>query len=120
VSFTLLPLLFIIITHREITISTGVLVIDLFGGEMHNTTPSLARSFKRRSLFGDRSGCIGWRRVRGSKCARFEVHTVDGGEDMSNILLLMCDKGGALWNHTTIILYLLLLVSIMMPLDWGN
>ena len=50
--------------------------------------------------------------MRGSKCARFEVHTVDGGEDMSNILLLMCDKGGALWNHTTIILYLLLSVPI--------
>ena len=43
-----------------------------------------------------------------------------GREDVYNILLLICYKGGALWNHTTIILYLLLLVSIMMPLDWGN
>ena len=41
-----------------------------------------------------------------------------GREDTSNLLLLMCYKGGALWNHTTI--YLLLLVLIMMPLDWGN
>ena len=32
--------------------------------------------------------------MRGSKCTRFEVHTVDGREDMSNLLLLMCYKGG--------------------------
>ena len=57
--------------------------------------------------------------MRGSRCARFEVRTVDGREDINNILLLMCYKGGALWTHTAI-LYLLLLVSIMMPLDWGN
>ena len=68
--------------------------------EFDNTTPSLAGSFERRSLFKPGSGCNGSRRVRGSRCARFEVHTVDGREDMSNILLLMCCKGGALWNIT--------------------
>ena len=36
--------------------------------------------------------------MRGSQCARFEVHTVGGREDMYNILLLMCCKGGALWD----------------------
>ena len=51
--FILLPLLLLfIITHREITIS-GV-VSNL---ESDNTTPSLTRSFKRRSLFGAQSGC---------------------------------------------------------------
>ena len=34
--------------------------------------------------------------TRGSRCARFEVHTVAGREDMYNSLLLMCYKGGAL------------------------
>ena len=60
--------------------------------------------------------------MRGSRCARFEVRTVVGREDMYNILLLiLLQEGGAFWDyHTTIILYLLLLVSIMMPLDWGN
>ena len=59
--------------------------------------------------------------MRGSRCARFEVRTVVGREDMYNILLLiLLQEGGAFWDyHTTIILYLLLLVSIMMPsLDW--
>ena len=51
--FILLPLLLLfIITHREITIS-GV-VSNL---ESDNTTPSLTRSFKRRSSFGAQSGC---------------------------------------------------------------
>ena len=53
--------------------------------------------------------------MRGSRCAKFEVHMVDGREDIYNLPLLVCYKGGALWNHTTI--YLLLLVLIMMPLD---
>ena len=48
----------IIITYREIAILTGVLVIDL-AVQMHNTTPSLARSFERRSLFCAQSGCNG-------------------------------------------------------------
>ena len=39
-------------SHREITISGGV---SKFKSD--NTTPSLARSFKRRSLFGAQSGC---------------------------------------------------------------
>ena len=59
--------------------------------------------------------------MRGSRCTRFEVRTVVGREDMYNILLLiLLQEGGAFWDyHTTIILYLLLLVSIMMPsLDW--
>ena len=38
--------------------------------------------------------------MRGSRCARFEVRTVGGREDINNILLLMCYKGGALWNIT--------------------
>ena len=62
------------------------------------TTPSLARSFERRSLFDAQSGCIRWRRVRGSRCARFEVHTVARREDIYNLLLLICYKGGALWD----------------------
>ena len=36
--------------------------------------------------------------TRGSQCTRFEVHTVDGKKDMYNTLLLMCYKGGALWD----------------------
>ena len=36
--------------------------------------------------------------TRGSQCTRFEVHTVGGREDMYNLLLLVCYKGGALWN----------------------
>ena len=100
----------LLITH------TIVFVVDIkkrafkrvvLASKSDKTTPSLARSFKRRSLFDAQSGCISWRRVRGSQCARFEVHTVDGNEDMSNLLLLVCYKGGALWDyHTTI--YLLL------------
>ena len=44
---------------------------------------------------------------------------MDGREDMSNLLLLMCYKGGGciVESHDNI---LMLLVSIMMPLDWGN
>ena len=41
--------------------------------------------------------------MRGSRCARFEVHTVDGREDMYNTLLLICYKGGALWETYNII-----------------
>ena len=69
---------------------------------MHNTTPSLARSFERRSLIKPDNGCNGCRMTRGSQCTRFEFHTVDGREDMYNLILLMCYKGGALWEHTTI------------------
>ena len=83
-----------------------------------NTTYYRAGSIDSGSLFGAQSGCNGCRMTRGSRCARFEVRTVVGREDMYNILLLICYKGGALWNHTTIILYSLLLVSIMMPFDW--
>ena len=36
--------------------------------------------------------------TRGSQCTRFEVHTVDGREDMYNLMHLMCYKGGALWD----------------------
>ena len=36
--------------------------------------------------------------MRGSKCARFEVRTVGGREDINNLLLLVCCKGGALWE----------------------
>ena len=50
------------------------------------------------SLFHADYGCNGWRMMRGSQCARFEVHTVDGREDIYNILLLVCYKGGALWD----------------------
>ena len=45
-------IIIIIITHREITISGVVPKL-----ESDNTTPSLTRSFKRRSLFGAQSGC---------------------------------------------------------------
>ena len=48
------------------------------------------------SLFHADYGCNGWRMMRGSQCARFEVHTVDGREDIYNLLLLICYKGGAL------------------------
>ena len=34
----------------------------------------------------------------GSRCARFEVRTVVGREVISNLLLLVCYKGGALWE----------------------
>ena len=34
--------------------------------------------------------------TRGSQCARFEVHTLVRGEDMSNLLLLLCYKGGCI------------------------
>ena len=43
---------YFIITYREITISGVVPKL-----ESDNTTPSLAWSFKRRSLFGAQSGC---------------------------------------------------------------
>ena len=107
---TIIIFIIVIITHREITIS-GV-VSNL---ESDNTTPSLTRSFERRSSFGAQSGCNRERRVRGSRCARFEVHTVVGREDMSNLLLLMCYKGGALYAGSIIYItiYLLLLRSIM-------
>ena len=72
---------------------------------------------KEGHLFDVERVCNGCRRTRGSKCTRFELNPASGREDMSNLLLLMCYKGGALWNHTAI-LYLLLLVSIIMPLDW--
>ena len=36
--------------------------------------------------------------MRGSRCARFEVRTVVGREVISNLLLLVCCKGGALWE----------------------
>ena len=36
--------------------------------------------------------------MRGSRCARSEVHTVGGREDISTLLLLICYKGGALWD----------------------
>ena len=49
---TIIIFIIVIITHREITIS-GV-VSNL---ESDNTTPSLTRSFERRSLFGAQSGC---------------------------------------------------------------
>ena len=64
--------------------------------EFDNTTPSLAGSFERRSLFKPGSGCNGSRRVRGSRCARFEVHTVDGKEDISELLLLVVLQGGCI------------------------
>ena len=50
--------------------------------------------------------------TRGSKCTRFEGHTVVGREDTYNLLLFICHKGGALQDHHTTI-YLLLLRSIM-------
>ena len=103
--FILLPLLLLfIITHREITIS-GV-VSNL---ESDNTTPSLTRSFKRRSSFGAQSGCNRCRMTRGSRCARFEVHTIVRGEDMSNLLLLIYYKGGALYAGSCDNTYVLLL-----------
>ena len=43
-------------------------------------------------------------RVRGSRCARFEVYDVVRREDITSILLLVCYKGGALWDHITIYL----------------
>jgi len=51
---------------------------------------------KEGCLFDVCSGCNGWRMTRGSQCTRFEVHTVDGREDIFNLLLLICHKGGAL------------------------
>ena len=42
--------------------------------------------------------------MRGSRCTRFEVHTLARREDTYNLLLLVCYKGGALWEHTTIYL----------------
>jgi hypothetical protein len=69
----------IIVTYREITIS-GVVPKC----KSDNTTPSLARSFERRLLFEANSGCNRWRMTRGSRCARFEVRTVVGREDMYN------------------------------------
>ena len=52
--FLLLLLPVMSITHREITISGVVPKL-----ESYKTTPSLTRSFERRSLFGAQSGCIG-------------------------------------------------------------
>ena len=86
-------IIIIIITYREITIS-GVVPKC----KSDNTTPSLTRPFERRSLFHADYGCNGWRMMRGSQCAKFEVHTVDGREDINNLLLLICYKGGALWD----------------------
>ena len=65
---TLLPLL-LFITYREITISGVVPKL-----KSDNTTPSLTRSFKRRSLFDVDCGCNRCRRARGSKCTRFRVN----------------------------------------------
>ena len=48
--------------------------------------------------------------MRGSRCARFEVRTVVGREDINNLLLLVCCKGGALWDiksqYTSILLHI--------------
>ena len=110
-------IIIIIITHREITISGVVPKL-----ESDNTTPSLTRSFKRRSLFDVQSGCIRQRRVRGSQCARFEIRTVGGREDIYNTLLLILLQGGdALWNITRqyYTRYILLWRLIMMLLDCG-
>ena len=52
----------------------------------------------------------------GSQCARFEVRTVDGREDIYNLLLLVCYKGGALWDiipqYTSILLLDRLLLKL--------
>ena len=57
-------------------------------------------SFIRRLLFGAQSGCNRYRRVRVSQCARlFEVFKINGREYIYNIQLLICYKGGALWDH---------------------
>ena len=44
---------------------------------------------KEGCLFDVCSGCNGWRMTRGLQCTRFEVHTVDGREDMSILLLFI-------------------------------
>ena len=111
---TIIIFIIVIITHREITIS-GV-VSNL---ESDNTTPSLTRSFERRSSFGAQSGCNRERRVRGSRCARFEVHTVVGREDIYNILLLIWLQGGCIVEYHMTIYCILLWRSIMMLLDCG-
>ena len=89
----LLPLLFYFyyITHREITISGVVPKL-----KSDKTTPDRAWTFERRSLFDVETVCNRCRRTRGSRCARFEVHTMVGREDTYNSLLLVCFKGGAL------------------------
>ena len=53
--------------------------------------------------------------MRGSRCARFEVRTVARREDIYNLLLLICYKGGALWDyHATICL----LPFVMLNMYW--
>ena len=81
----------------------------------NNTTYYRAGSIYSGSLFHADYGCNRRRMTRGSQCASFEVHPMIRREDMSNLLLLMCYKGGALYAGSIIYItiYLLLLRSIM-------
>ena len=61
-----------------------------------NTTYYRAGSIDSGSVFDAGNGCNRCRMTRGLQQATFHTHPMIRREDMYNLLLLICHKGGAL------------------------